>query len=89
MPKTRKVNYTRHALARMSERGIRKEFIERAVEFGELRYFEIWPDPNTGARKKNIKEYRLFVEGRGRLVVILLGDYGLVVTAYFDAAGGC
>lgn len=84
MPVTKKLRFTNHALARMSERAIKKEFILRAVELGEMAYFPIWYDKNTGARKKNIKEYTLEIPERGKLIVVVNANYGLVVTAYFD-----
>lgn len=89
MPKTKKLRFTDHVYARMSERAIKKEYIFKTVEFGELKYFPIWYDINTGYRKKNIKEYSLEIEGRGLLVVVVSADYGLVVTAYFDIPITC
>jgi hypothetical protein len=68
----------------MSERAIKKEFIENAVASGEAKYFPTWYDQTTGARKKNIKEYTLDIPDRGRLIVVIGADYGLVITVYFD-----
>jgi hypothetical protein len=83
-PKTGKLRLSKHALARMSERAIKKDYIQNAVDYGEVKYFPIWYDKNTGSRKKNIKEYYLEIPDRGKLVVVIGADYGLVITVYFD-----
>lgn len=84
VPKTGKLRFSDHALWRMSERAIKKEYILKAVDYGAMTYFAVWYDKNTGARKRSIKEYRLEIEGRGPLVVVIHANYGLVITAYFD-----
>jgi hypothetical protein len=68
----------------MSERGIKKEYIVRAVELGRVTFFPKWYDISTGRYSKNVKEFFIEIPEKGSLYVIMAASYGLIVTVYFD-----
>lgn len=78
----RQINFTRHAADMLAERGIERDWVERAINNPDA----IEPDTE---RDNVFRAFRSIPERQGRVlrVVFSLGDNQIrVITAFFDRA---